>query len=104
MLFLMKSILKALLEHWMNRRKQAHEEIKKIAISLVEGMGGKCNFELRKGYPVFVNEKALRETTCLHAEEYLGKENIVNLAPWMAAEDFAYYAQTCPTCFYRLGR
>lgn len=87
-------------EQW---RKQAHEEIKRITISLVEGMGGKCRFELRKGYPVLVNEKTLTETIRLHAEEYLGKENVVDLDPWMASEDFAYYSQACPACFYRLG-
>jgi metal-dependent amidase/aminoacylase/carboxypeptidase family protein len=37
------------------------------------------------------------------AIEYLGNENVVDLDTWMAAEDFAYYSQIIPACFYRLG-
>ena len=35
-------------EKW---RAQAHEKMKKIASSVVEGFGGEVNFEIRKGYP-----------------------------------------------------
>ena len=37
------------------------------------------------------------------AEMYMGKENVVDLDLWMAAEDFAYYSQEMDACFYRLG-
>jgi amidohydrolase len=37
------------------------------------------------------------------AEEYLGKENVLDLDLWMAAEDFAYFSQAADACFYRLG-
>ncbi|MBL4677078.1 MAG: amidohydrolase, partial [Mucilaginibacter sp.] len=37
------------------------------------------------------------------AEDFLGKENVVDLDIWMAAEDFAYYSQVADSCFYRLG-
>ena len=46
------------------------------------------------------------ETTAMYrsaAEEYLGKDNVLNLDLWMAAEDFAYYSQEIDACFYRLG-
>ncbi|MCB0561569.1 MAG: amidohydrolase, partial [Phaeodactylibacter sp.] len=33
----------------------------------------------------------------------LGKENVVELPIRMTAEDFAYYSQEMPACFYRLG-
>ena len=38
-----------------------------------------------------------------HAEDFLGKDKVVDLDLWMAAEDFAFYAQHIPGCFYRLG-
>ena len=38
-----------------------------------------------------------------YAEKYLGKQNVVDLDLQMIAEDFAYYAQLAPACFYRLG-
>jgi metal-dependent amidase/aminoacylase/carboxypeptidase family protein len=37
------------------------------------------------------------------AAEYLGSENVEELELWMAAEDFSYYSQEVPSCFYRLG-
>ena len=37
------------------------------------------------------------------AEEYLGKDNVLDLDIWMAAEDFAYYSQVADSCFYILG-
>ena len=35
--------------------------------------------------------------------KYLGDENVVDLTPRMTAEDFSYYSQLIPSCFYRLG-
>ena len=34
---------------------------------------------------------------------YLGEENVVELDERMTAEDFAYFSQKVPSCFYRLG-
>ena len=33
----------------------------------------------------------------------MGKENVVDLPIRMTAEDFAFYSQKMPACFYRLG-
>ena len=38
-----------------------------------------------------------------HAIEYLGKQNVVDLPIRMTSEDFAWYSQKIPGCFYRLG-
>ncbi|RYE11968.1 MAG: M20/M25/M40 family metallo-hydrolase, partial [Sphingobacteriales bacterium] len=56
-----------------------------------------------KGYPFLVNEEKLTARARGFAEDYLGKENVVDLDIWMAAEDFAYYSQAANSCFYRLG-
>jgi len=57
----------------------------------------------RKGYPFLVNEEKLTAQAKQFAEDYLGKENVLDLDIWMAAEDFAYYSQVADACFYRLG-
>ncbi len=87
-------------EQW---RQQAHREIRKMTLSIVEGMEGGCDFELRKGYPVLTNEEKLTQNMRSYAEEYLGRDKVVDLDIWMASEDFAYYARELPACFYRLG-
>ncbi|WBL45165.1 M20 family metallopeptidase [Algoriphagus halophytocola] len=87
-------------EEW---RAKAHEKMTAIAKGIVEGMGGEVDFEIRKGYPFLKNDPELTNRSQQAAEEYLGKENVLDLDIWMAAEDFAYYSQEIEGCFYRLG-
>ena len=84
-------------------RAEAHIRMKKMAEGIAESMGGSCEFEIKKGYPFLVNEEKLTAAAKQYAEEYLGKENVLDLDIWMAAEDFAYYSQLADACFYRLG-
>lgn len=87
-------------EDW---RAAAHQKMQQIAHGLVEGMGGKLDFEIRKGYPFLQNDPELTARATDAAKEYLGEENVIDLDIWMAAEDFAYYSQEISGCFYRLG-
>lgn len=87
-------------EKW---RDEAHKKIKQIAESICSGMGGRCEFNIIRGYPALINEEKLTASARAGAEEYLGKENVLDLDIWMAAEDFAFYSQQTSACFYRLG-
>lgn len=87
-------------EKW---RNEAHIKMKKMAEGICESMGGSCEFNIVRGYPFLINEEKLTNATRGHAEDYLGKENVLDLDIWMAAEDFAYYSQVADSCFYRLG-
>jgi metal-dependent amidase/aminoacylase/carboxypeptidase family protein len=49
------------------------------------------------------NEERLTAKARTYAEAYLGKENVVELPMRLTGEDFAYYSQVMPACFYRLG-
>jgi hippurate hydrolase len=37
------------------------------------------------------------------ADQYMGKENVEETEKRMGAEDFGYYSQVIPGCFFRLG-
>jgi amidohydrolase len=87
-------------EKW---RNEAHIKMKKMAEGMAESMGGSCEFNIMRGYPFLINEEKLTASTRAFAEDYLGKENVLDLDIWMAAEDFAYYSQVADACFYRLG-
>ena len=87
-------------ERW---RMDAHARMKKIAESMAESMGGSCNFQILKGYPYLVNNEKLSEQISNSAMMYLGKESVVEMDLWMAAEDFAYYSQVIDCCFFMLG-
>ena len=87
-------------EEW---RFDAHKKMKALAESIALGMGGSCDFDVRVGYPYLVNDEVVTETHIQAAKEYLGEENVVDLDLRMTAEDFSYYSQVAPVCFYRLG-
>lgn len=96
----MEGTFRTLDETW---RTDAHTRMKKMAEGMAESMGGRCEFEIRKGYPFLKNDIPLTSRAKEAAIAYLGKENVVDLDIWMAAEDFSYYSQEMPACFYRLG-
>lgn len=87
-------------EEW---REKAHVKISEIALSLAEAMGGSCKVDIVKGYPFLVNDEWLTTKVREFAEEYLGAKNVEEIDMRLTAEDFAYYSQLIPACFYRLG-
>ncbi|MCB9359891.1 MAG: amidohydrolase [Flavobacteriales bacterium] len=87
-------------EEW---RAKAHQKMKKMAEDIAEGMGGECIFDIHVGYPFLVNDEELTARAKQGAIEFLGEKNVVDLDLRMTAEDFAFYSQLLPACFYRLG-
>lgn len=87
-------------EEW---RAKAKDLITRIAKGTAEAMGGSCELKIMHGFPYLENDPAVTSRAKSHAEEYLGKENVLDLDLWMAAEDFAFYSQKVGACFYRLG-
>ena len=91
---------RALNEEW---RANGLAKIKKMAQAMAEGMGGKCEVEISHGYPYLENNPELTKRIRQAAEEYVGKENVVDLDLTLGSEDFAYYSHVVPASFYRLG-
>ena len=91
---------RAMNEVW---RESALVKIKKMAESIAEGMGGRCEVDISKGYPYLENNPELTRRIRKAAEQYIGAENVVDIDITLGAEDFAYYSQIVPAAFYRLG-
>lgn len=91
---------RAMNEEW---RASALARIKKMAESIAEGMGGRCEVDISKGYPYLENNPEVTQRIRTAAELYVGKENIVDIDITLGAEDFSYYSQVIPASFYRLG-
>lgn len=87
-------------EKW---RKEAHHRMTKIAKSIAKGMGGACEVHIPKGYPSLFNNEPLTNNAIELAEGFLGKNKVERLPIRMTAEDFSFYGQKIPACFYRLG-
>jgi len=92
--------LRTMDEAW---RKEAHKIIQQIAVSKAKSMGGDCDVNIMTGYPALVNDEQTTSRAKINAEEFLGKENVIELEQRMTGEDFSFFAQKIPACFYRLG-
>jgi len=84
-------------------REELHAWLPKRANEICAEQGGSCDFEVRKGYPVLVNDDALTERMRSGAEELVGAEHVVRMEQRMGSEDFAFYTHVMPGCFFRLG-
>ncbi len=97
---LLEGTFRTMNEIW---RKEAHSKMQNIAESIALEMGGICEFKIVSGYPFLVNDETTTNNARAAAEDYLGKENVEELPMRMTAEDFSFYSQQIPSCFYRLG-
>jgi len=91
---------RAMDETW---RYKAHELIRKLSTELVHSMGAEIDLHIDVGYPSVYNDEALNNLTRSLAEQYMGAANVETTELRMGAEDFGYYSQLIPGCFYRLG-
>jgi amidohydrolase len=87
-------------EEW---RERGLQTIESMAKGIAASFGAVCEVDFIRGYPYLENNPELTRKIRGFSEEYLGKENVVDLDLWMAGEDFAFYSQVVDSCFYRLG-
>jgi amidohydrolase len=91
---------RAMDEEW---RFKAHELIRKQTNELVHSMGAEADVHIDVGYPCVYNNEALHEKAKALAEEFMGTDKVGETEMRMGAEDFGYYSQKIPGCFFRLG-
>lgn len=84
-------------------RQLLHEKITGTIQGMAGAMGARADIQIKIGYPSLVNDIGLTHRSIANAKEYLGDANVFIAEPRMGAEDFAFYAQQVPACFYRLG-
>ncbi len=87
-------------ESW---RKEMHTKIETLSKGIAQSMGAHCEVNISKGYPVVKNDIEMTKRFKSAAIELLGKENVVDLDMRMTGEDFGFFTQKLPSCFYRLG-
>ncbi len=96
----MEGTFRAMDESW---RERARGIIEQVAVGTAAAFGATCEVDIRKGYPALDNDEALSGLVRAAAVDYVGEDRVVDLDPWFASEDFAYFAQQVPGVFYRLG-
>ena len=86
-----------------NNRLKLHKAIKDMVRNTARSFGAKTKIQIKYGYPTLINDEQFTRDSMDHARDFLGKNNVVQLEKRMTAEDFSYFTQMMPACFYRLG-
>ena len=96
----MEGIIRTFDPQW---RLDCHEKIRKISCGIAESMGGECDLFIDYGYPPVINDDDCTQQVHDNGVAFLGEENVEWLDLRMTAEDFAFFAQKIPACYYRIG-
>ena len=99
-LALIKGTFRTMDEIW---RAKAYEILMDEAKAVSLLFGGEIEVNISKGYPFLKNDEALTEQVKINFEQVFGQDKTHPLDLRMTAEDFAFYSQEIPVCFFRLG-
>ena len=85
-------------------RKLVHASLKRRSESAAAACGCRAEFEWHAGYPPTTNDAAAFNFVARQAKAALGNAGFVPAArPAMGGEDFAYYLERIPGCFFLVG-
>lgn len=85
------------------KRKLLKDNILNVSKDIVSEYGCEADVFIEQGYPSLKNDVKLTEKCAAFAKEILGEDKVKDMPQLMTAEDFAWYSQKIPACFYRLG-
>jgi len=79
------------------------QRMEKVARAAAEAFDCEVEFHFRRNYPPTINHPA--ETAFVRGvlEDLVGPVNVQEFEPTMGAEDFSYYLQKIPGCYFLIG-
>ena len=82
---------------------QIEQRMEKVARATAEAFDCEVEFHFRRNYPPTINHPA--ETAFVRGvlEDLVGPANVQEFEPTMGAEDFSYYLQKIPGCYFLIG-
>ena len=96
----LKGTFRTMNEHF---RKKACDLLLNKSKEIALEYNVECDYKIIKGYPSLFNEPELTKNCRKLTEEFIGSDKVKDLPIRMASEDFSFYSQICPACFFRLG-
>lgn len=87
-------------EEW---RAKAHKYITEFTEKTCEAYGAKAIVNIPQGHASLYNDPVVTAQAESWAKAYLGDTNVKELDIRMAGEDFSFYTQHMPGCFFRIG-
>ena len=79
------------------------QRMRRIAEATCEAFAASCEFTFRRNYPPTVNHARETGFTRELLGELVGPENVREFEPTMGAEDFSYFLQEKPGCYFVIG-
>jgi amidohydrolase len=79
------------------------QRMQAVAEHTCAAFGAHCEFVFERNYPPTINHDA--ETAFFRhvAADVAGKDNVLEFEPTMGAEDFSYFLQAKPGCYFLIG-
>ncbi|WP_214818179.1 amidohydrolase [Exiguobacterium sp. s131] len=84
-------------------QKKIISDMERIIRSVCEASDADYELEYIKGYPAVVNHVTETELVRESAVEVVGADGVIEMAPLMVGEDFAYYVAHVPGSFFFTG-
>ena len=84
-------------------RGQLLRRIAELAHGVAQAMRGSCEFRHEAGAPPVVNDPAMAALVAEAARGVLGERAVVPFEPLLVGEDFSYFLNERPGCFFLLG-
>ena len=84
-------------------RQDLARRVEEVALGVARAMRAEATCTYEWGYPVVVNDAGMAELAREVAREVVGAERLVEQEQGMFGEDFAYFLQQRPGCFFNLG-
>jgi hippurate hydrolase len=79
------------------------ERMRRIAEHSCAAFGANCEFNFKRNYPPTVNHADETEFVRRALSGVFGPENVLAFEPTMGAEDFSFFLQARPGCYFMLG-
>ncbi|HTX56695.1 MAG TPA: amidohydrolase [Candidatus Acidoferrales bacterium] len=86
-----------------NVRDAMPQRIERVLRACCDASGASYEYDYVWRYPVTANDPAQTRYARALAVQTVGDDLVVEASQLMGAEDFSYFAQQIPTCFYTLG-
>jgi hippurate hydrolase len=85
-------------------RKKIQQSIRRRCQGIASAAGCQVELEWTPGYPATINDPAMTDFVARVARQALGAERFIMAGrPCMGGEDFAYYLEKTPGCFFLVG-
>jgi len=79
------------------------ERMKLVAEHTCAAFGATCDFRFTRNYPPTVNHAAETDFVKRVLSDVVGADNVVPFEPTMGAEDFSFFLQAKPGCYFTFG-